>query len=221
MTVTPESVQQLISSADYGDRIRAINQLSHLDPAIAFQLLQPAITDANPRVRYSAVCRMAALGTQDLTQSLAVLRDRLHHDSELDVKAAAADALGALKIPEAFDDLHQVYYGTSDWIIQLSIVAVLGEMGDPRCWEILQDALHSSEELLRGSAISALGELGDPRAVESLLPFVTYDDWQVRFRVAQALGRLGGEEAHAALETLAGDTSDIVVQEAKQYLKEG
>ena len=218
MTVTPESVQQLISSADYGDRIRALNQLSHLDPAIAFELVQPAITDANPRVRYSAVCKVGSLGTQDLTRSLTILRDRLHNDPELDVKAAAADSLGALKLTEAFEDLHQVYYSTSDWIIQLSIVAVLGEMGDPRCWEILQDALHSNEELLRGSAISALGELGDPRAVESLLPFATYDDWQVRFRVAQALGRLGGDATRAALETLAQDTSEIVVQEAKQYL---
>ncbi|MGB6166968.1 MAG: HEAT repeat domain-containing protein, partial [Geitlerinemataceae cyanobacterium] len=154
-----------------------------------------------------------------LAKTLELLRDRLHHDSELDVKAAAADSLGALKLVEAFDDLKQVYQQSSDWIIRLSIVAALGEMGEPQAFEILQDALQSEEDLVKGAAIGALGEQGDDRAVALLLPFIDHDDWQIRFRVAQALGRLGSTEARQALQTLAGDSSEPVSREAQLSLE--
>ena len=93
MSITPESVEQLLSSDDYGDRLRGLNQLRQLDPAIAFPLLQPLLGDNNVRVRYAAVSQMANLGKQDLQTSLELLRDRLINDPETDVKAAAADAL--------------------------------------------------------------------------------------------------------------------------------
>jgi HEAT repeat protein len=94
-----------------------------------------------------------------------VLRDRLHNDSEADVQAAAADALAALKLTEAFDDLRQQYENTPEWLLKFSIVAALGEMGDPRSFEILEDALLNGEQLVKTVAISALGELGDRRAI--------------------------------------------------------
>ncbi|MDY6939537.1 MAG: HEAT repeat domain-containing protein [Cyanobacteriota bacterium] len=218
MTITPESVRQLIASENFGDRIRGINQLHHLEPAVAFEVLQPAIADANDRVRYSAVSKLASLGNQDRAASLEILRDRLQNDSELDVKAAAADALGALKLTEAFDDLQQLYQSYSDWIIRLSVVAALGAMGDGRGFEILTDALQAPEELVQSMAIGALGELGDERAIPLLLPFATYDDWQIRFRVAQALGRFDDERTREALATLAEDKSDQVAREAQGHL---
>jgi HEAT repeat protein len=218
MTITPESVRQLIESDDYGDRLSGVIKLGHIDPAIAFLLVQNLVTDPNPRVRYSAVSKLATLGTQDLAKTLELLRDRLYRDSELDVRAAAADSLGALKLVEAFDDLEQVYRQSSDWIIQLSIVAAFGEMGEPRAFEILQDALQSEEDLVKGVAIGALGELGDDRAVALLLPFIDYDDWQIRFRVAQALGHLNSADARQALQTLAADSSEPVSREAQDSL---
>ena len=218
MTITPESVRQLLASENFGERIQGINRLNQLEPAIAFELVQPVISDANDRVRYSAVSKLASLGTQDLVASLEILRDRLHNDSELDVKAAAADALGALKLTEALEDLKQLYQASSDWIIKLSVVAALGSMGDARGFEILEDALQAEEELIQSMALGALGELGDERAIPLLLPFVTCDDWQIRFRVAQALGQFDDERTREALTTLAEDKSDQVAREAKGHL---
>jgi HEAT repeat protein len=218
MTITPESVRQLLESDDYGDRLSGVTRLGHLAPEIAFSLVQLIITDPNPRVRYSAVSKLATFGTQDLAKALELLRDRLYNDTELDVKAAAADSLGALKLVEAFDDLEKVYHQSSDWIIRLSIVAALGEMGEPRAFEILQDALQSEEDLVKGAAIGALGEFGDDRAVALLLPLIHNDDWQIRFRVAQALGRFHGADVHQALQTLAADASEPVAQEAQRSL---
>ena len=219
MTITPESVKKLLDSDNFGDRIRGINQLRQIESLIAFELIKPLIDDKNTRVRYAAVSQLDTLGTQDLTTSLGLLRDRLFNDPEPDVQAAAADALGGLKLTEAFDDLEKMYHQTSEWLIQFSIVAALGELGDPRGFELLIEALQSDNNLLQTAAVGALGELGDHRAVPLLIPFATHEDWQIRYRLVQALGRLGGAEAVATLQKLAEDDLEQVAQEAKNNLQ--
>lgn len=190
-----------------------------MEEAIAFEMIQPLIVDNNVRIRYAAVSQMAILGQQDLQKSLQILRDRLFNDPETDVKAAAADALGALKLTEAFSDLEQVYQTTEEWLLKLSIVATLGEMGDPRAFDIRADALNSETDIVKTAAISSLGELGDSRGVTLLIPFATNSDWQVRYRVVQALNRLGGTEARSILESLAQDEVEQVATEAKKGLE--
>lgn len=218
MTITPESVGQLLNSEDLGDRLSGLNKVRELDRSTAFGLVKPLVEDRHPRIRYAAVSQIATLGEENLAESLELLRDRLFNDSEVDVRAAAADALGGLKITEAFEDLEQAYNQTSDWLLQFSIIAALGEMGDRRCFDLLEKALASENSLVQLTAISALGELNDDRAVPLIIPFATDSDWQVRYRVAQALGRLGGDEAQAILAKLAGDEIEQVSEEAKNYL---
>jgi HEAT repeat protein len=214
MSVTPESVKQLLSSQDFGDRLRAVNQIRQLEPAIGFELLQTAMKDGNARVRYSAVSQMDTLGSQNLELSLNLLRDLLK-DKEPDVQAAAADCLGALKLQEAFEDLQQLYHKTSEWVVQFSIIATLGALGEPRSFELLKLALESETELVKTAAISSLGELGNQEAIPLLATYITYPDWQIRYRVVQALSRLGGATASALLEKLAEDEVESVAQEAK------
>lgn len=219
MSVTPESVKQMLSSEDLGDRLRAVNQIRELEPAIAFELAQAAINDRNARVRYSAVSQMDTLGGQDLSTALSVLRDRLLNDPEPDVQAAAADCLGALKLTEAFEDLQQLYHTTPEWLVKFSIIATLGELGEPRSFELLKEALTSGNDLVQTAAISSLGELGDMEAIPLLIPYATNPDWQIRYRVVQALNRLGAPEAHSTLEALANDEVEAVAQEARNSLK--
>ena len=218
MSINPESVQQLLNSENYGDRIRGINQLRELEPSQSYEMIKPLVTDRNTRVRYAAVSQLDTLGQQDLTASLELLRDRLLNDPEPDVQAAAADAIGGLKLTDGFEDLQQVYHQTSEWLIQFSIIAALGEMGDPRSFDLLKEALTSENSLVTTAAISSLGELGDNRAVSLLVPFATDSDWQVRYRLAQALGHLGGADAQATLEKLSQDEVEQVSQEAKKNL---
>ena len=218
MTITPESVKELLSSENLGDRIRGVNQLRQLEPAIAFELVQTAINDSNPRIRYAAVSQLDTLGNQDLPKAYTILRDRLLNDSETDVQAAAAGCLGALKLTDAFEDLRRIYQTTSEWLLQLSIIAALGVFGDPRCFDLLAEALNSSTDIVKTAAIGSFGELGDLRAIPLLAPYATDPDWQIRHRVAQALGHLGGEEARNTLETLAQDRVELVAQEAQTYL---
>lgn len=219
MSVTPESAQQLLTSEDYGDRLQGLNQLRDLDPDTAFELIQPLVNDANPRVRYSAVSQLSSLGTQDRQQSLEMLRDRLQTDSEVDVRAAAADSIGALRLTEAYEDLAHLYHNTSEWLLQFSIIAALGELGDPRSFELLQHALDSDTELVRTAAIGSLGELADERALPLILPYVTSSDWQIRHRLVQALSHFDHPDAQAALSQLAQDDFDMVAAEAQTHLK--
>ncbi|MEM7770389.1 MAG: HEAT repeat domain-containing protein [Cyanobacteria bacterium P01_A01_bin.37] len=215
MDITPESVKALLDSDDYGSRINSVNQMRYLDPAIAVELLMEASVDDNARVRYAAVSQLASSGGHQRDAVASLLRTRLLTDAELDVRAAAADSISALKLVDLFDDLKDVYCQTTDWIVRMSIVAALGELGDPRGFEILQDALQSETDLIQTAAIGAFGELGDRRAVELICPLAESDDWQIRYRVVQALTALGGDEAKATLRKLSNDTVEQVAQEAR------
>ncbi|MGK7921186.1 MAG: phycobilisome degradation protein NblB [Trichodesmium sp.] len=214
-SVTPDSIQQLLISEDLGERLRGVNQLRQIEPAIAFELIQTPIKDKDTRVRYAAVSQMSILGEQNLTTSEEVLRDCLLNDPEPDVQAAAADALGALKITQAFDDLQNLYQNTPEWLVKMSIVAAVGEMGEAKAFFLLEDALKSDNELIQTMAISALGELGNPEAIPLLKPFAVHSDWQMRYRLVQALHRLGGPEAKEVIGQLSSDQVEQVAQEAK------
>lgn len=219
MSLTPDMVAQALKSEDLGDRLRAVNNLRELDPKVAFELVQGAIADSNARVRYAAVSQLSSLGEQDRDKATEILRDRLLHDPEPDVQAAAADSIGGLKLQEVFPELQQVYQQTSEWLVQFSIIATLGELGDPRGFELLRQALNAEENLLKLAAIGSLGELGDPRAVDLLKPYAASSDWQLRHRLAQALGRLGGAEARSILAQLSQDSMPEVAQTATRQLQ--
>jgi HEAT repeat protein len=217
---TPDSVQTLLNSANLGDRLHALNEMRLIDPAVAFTLIPQAVVDPNARVRYAAVSQLATLGQQNLAQALELLRDRLH-DSEADVQAAAADAIAALHLTEAFDDLQTLYQTSAEWLVQFSIVAALGEMGDQRALPLLEAALDSGHELMQLAAVGSLGELGGDRAVELLTAQIANPDTQLRHRVAQALSQIATPAARAALETLAQDPVELIAQEAKTGLAAG
>ncbi|MEM6838999.1 MAG: HEAT repeat domain-containing protein [Cyanobacteria bacterium P01_C01_bin.120] len=218
MSPTPDSIKQMIESSNLGERLSGVNQARELDPAAAYPLIVQACHDANVRVRYAAVSQMDSLGDCDRQQTLDLLRQALLNDPEVDVQAAAADALGGLKLTEAFDDLQTVYDATTEWLLKFSIVAALGEMGDTRGFDLLARAIKSDISLVSTAAIGALGELGDPRAIPLLLSYLDADDWQVRHRLAQSLGQFDTSEAKAALEQLSRDPSDTVADAAKYHM---
>lgn len=222
MAPSLEQIKQQLASEDLGQRLRAVNLLRDLDPKVAFELIQTVTSDSSARVRYAAISQFSTLGNQDKETSLTILRQTLYHDPEADVQAAAADAIGALKLEEAYDDLATAYNNTSEWIVQMSIVACLGELGVSRGFELLHQALQSDNSLVTLTAIGAMGELKDPRAIPLLLAFTDNDDWQVRHRLAQALSHYlntsQSDKVLPTLMTLANDSSEIVASTAKYYL---
>ncbi|MEO0538233.1 MAG: HEAT repeat domain-containing protein [Cyanobacteria bacterium P01_A01_bin.123] len=218
MSITPDSIREKLASSDFGDRLTAVNQMRELEPAIAFDLLSIASADDNARVRYAAISQISTVGSVDKATSTKLLRNRLTTDPEPDVQAAAADSIGALQLTEIFEDLKSVYENTTEWLVKFSIIAALGELGDIRAFELLQDALGSPNELIRTAAIGALGELGEDRAIKLLLPYVTHPDWQTRHRVVQALSNFTDDTARQALQQLTQDKSEMVAKAAEIHL---
>lgn len=219
MNTTPEAVRDLLKSEDFGQRLSAVNLIRQFEPAIAYELIQPALEDPNTRVRYAAVSQLATLGHHNTAAAHTILRDRLLKDPEPDVQAAAADSIGALKLTAAFPDLETVYHKTDQWLVQFSIIAALGELGEPQSMELLKTALQSDNDLIRTAAIGSLGELGDIQALPLLLPFINDADWQVRYRVVQALGRLNTADARKAIAALVDDPMQPVAEEARNLLQ--
>ncbi len=217
MTITPESVSALLSSESHGDRIRGVNQLRELDKPIAYELVQAPIQDRNTRVRYAAVSLMDTIGDVDLVKSLAILRNCLQ-DAEYDVKAAAADALGGLKLKESLPDLIALYHETEEWLLKLSIVAALGSMQDQRAMPLFAESLESSVELIRMTTVQAIGDMSDPAGVDLLAKVIAEPDAQIRFRVAEALGKIGGGPAQELLKQMANDTDPQVAEQAQAFL---
>ena len=81
---TPDSVKELLESNNFGDRLRGVNHLRQLDPAIAYELIKPSVTDENVRVRYAAVSQLASLGGQNPSEATSLLKAALF-DPEPDV----------------------------------------------------------------------------------------------------------------------------------------
>jgi len=218
MATTLESLKQKLLSAELGDRMRVMGEARALSIPERFQLACLAKNDPNARIRYEAISQLSSLGQEDLSASLEILRDRLLNDPETDVRAAAADSIGALKLTAAFADLISAYQASNEWLMQFSVIAALGELGDPRGYQVLEVALAHPEGLVRMAAIGALGELGDPRAVDLLIPLAQHPDWDVRHRVVQALAQLGGDRALSSLQELAKDQAPQVADAAKSYI---
>ncbi|MEM6424909.1 MAG: HEAT repeat domain-containing protein [Cyanobacteria bacterium P01_D01_bin.128] len=221
MTITSDSVREKLASEDFGERITAVNQMRALEPAIAFELLSIASADSNARVRYAAVSQLSGVGHHNKDSAAELLRDRLISDPEPDVQAAAADSIGALKFTQLFESLRAVYDATPEWLVKFSIIAALGELGEPKAFELLKEAMGSTNELVKTAAIGALGELGDERAIELLIPYATHPDWQTRHRVVQALNHFAqNATAQDVLQQMTQDDSEIVAQTAKTHLEQ-
>lgn len=215
MEISIEDVTKRITSERASDRISAALDLRFVSPEDALPLLRNAAKDSIAIVRvYTAV----TLGKQKAPGSFEILIDMLG-DIDSAVRAEAAGSLGSLGEKRGFEYLEATYQQEADWLVRYSIVVALGQLKDPRSFDILCNALKSTAELARNAAISALGEIGDPRALEQLFPFISDSSPEVRRRVAQALGKLGDPAAQSALTYLTKDEDSSVCEAAKLALQ--
>jgi len=208
----------LLASADLGDNLRAVNQARYLEPALCWLVLSQAAQHENARVRYAAISQMGGLKLTDPSPIAACLRQALASDLEFDVRAAAAASLGDLKYPDTLADLLAAYDREQEWLVQFSIIAALGELGDPGAFDLVATTLTSGNELVRTAAIAALGDLGDERAVPLLANWLGDPDWQLRYRLAIALGQIGTPTAQDLLRQLTGDPDHRVAQQAQSLV---
>lgn len=195
--IPPEEVRALLSSADYVDRISALNRSRALGDERLGILLDLVRSDPNAQVRYLAVAQLIDAGADDKAAVLDVVRDVMANDAETSVRAGAADVVCGLRLVEAYDDLLACYEANADWMVKMSVVAGLGELGDPRAYEFLVGVLEGEDVsgmgMLHTAAVGALGELGDPRAVDVVRGWMDSEDGMMRDRATDAYKQLTGE----------------------------
>lgn len=133
--------QALEKDESYAVRKTAAEVLGRIDDASATQALLAGVKDPDTRAREAVFDAMGAKKRKDVGATVLLGASNERHPR---VRAAAARALGKLKVQGAFE----------------ALVALL--------------VVGSDQEAVRTGAIDGLKSLGDARAVEHVLPFLDY-----------------------------------------------
>lgn len=123
------------------------------DPSVA--PLLGALGDPDPSVRHYLAFTLGFFDDPRVTEPLLGL---FRSDGDVDVRCAAAEALGRRETMEAIDPLLAALGGTDPRVRQSSAYA-LGLIGDPRAREALEKAKGDSDELVRFFAEDALVQI--------------------------------------------------------------
>uniref|UniRef100_A0A7S2ZH45 Uncharacterized protein n=1 Tax=Rhodosorus marinus TaxID=101924 RepID=A0A7S2ZH45_9RHOD len=191
-----DDVMQLLTSDDKVDRLKGVNMARELDPAEGLNLLSMAAMDPDMNVRYATVSQLSVAGLADPEKTLELLRDLVPKETDMSVKAAAADAMCAIGLPEAFDDVEAIYHETKDSLVKFSIAAGLGELGNLKAFDLLKGILEdeASDDLLKVAALGSLGDLKAPGTAEIVEPFLEAEDASVKARAEATMSILKPEE---------------------------
>ncbi|MEX2572452.1 MAG: HEAT repeat domain-containing protein [Gemmatimonadota bacterium] len=134
------------------------------------------------------------------------LRDAIRDGRQPRRRNAARSALARLAAPDALtrdaglETLAQLARRTPDADVRLLATTALGESGNGRARETLEQALSDPEPNVAAAAAEALGILGDGRAVPALAVSTRSDPIWVRTAAALALGRIGDPRGLPALD---------------------
>lgn len=172
-------------------RVEAIRVLAFLRVGVAVPALGRLVNDQRPDVQRESVW---ALGQIRDVRAVETLSRVLTSSPRLELRDAAAQALGSLRDPEAAEALIAAWKG-AEAKTKAPIVSALGQIGDPIATKVLIEALRSRDDVTRLEAINGLEAVG-------------------------ALEPKEGRKARAALAALAADptTSPLVKRRALSVL---
>jgi HEAT repeat protein len=135
----------------------------------------------------SPPARISALDVLGRTRSLKavpLLRASLR-DSNADVRARAAHALGLIGDADSLDDL-MAALGDADWPVRAMAAKALGRLAAPRAIPALCEALKDRQWWVRANAGEALRNLG-PGGRDALIRMLDADDTYARHQAVEQL----------------------------------
>jgi len=191
--------------AFWGVRAEDAAALGRIATSDAFDALDVALRDGDPRVRAAAARAAASLppSRADATLQAALARE----ESEL-VVAACFRSLGAVRAPSAFETLARGLQRSSHADrIRIAALDGLGALQDGRALPLaLEHVGEGRASVVRVAAVSALRALGRGQRVAStrLTALLEDGDPRVRGAAAEALGALGDPRARGHLREALG-----------------
>ena len=208
----------MLDSDDKVTKIQAIHLLAELATEAAIQVLQPQAGDPCDDVRAAVI---QALGNNSDNYSTREIREKAVdiaimglEDTNLSVRAFAADTLAKFKDPRAVDALLTVITSRTeetagesedvgsptarkkkeeDVLPVVSALLALGEIEDRKVApEIIKKAKDDNLEV-RKAALKALGILDDPRGEDCLIEALASGNARIRMQAAESLGNIKRE----------------------------
>jgi len=176
-------LQGLLDDPAWDVRAAAAIALGRAGDSSAVPLLRDLAVMDPPSLRRRAAMALARLAEPDAVDPLIETLWSRDESEQLD----AIRALGQLGDGAATEALMAVF---PDDHVRYRVVLALGQMRDPRLFELLaHTALRDPTDDARANAIAALGQLGDPRAVPVIASTIRVSSCE-RYAAA-ALGALG------------------------------
>ncbi|MBI4423946.1 MAG: HEAT repeat domain-containing protein [Elusimicrobia bacterium] len=192
---------------DWDRRRSAVEQAGRPANDAAVPYLGAVVLGLNedPRVRVAAAVALARIGHPS---SARFLGEALRGDPEVDVRFAAALALGA-GFEGTAGSLCRSLREDGSWWVRYAAAVALGRAAGPGGEEPLAEAAAGDAAWqVRLEATRALGSIRSPRSAKALARPLADPDPGVRAAAAMALGEVGGEPALRALQAALGEETD-------------
>jgi len=179
-----------------------------------------ALGDPNPNVRKIAIGNLWESTDPSL---LTPFRTALNEDASIEVRTAAADALGRFvlltELEDLFleesnqivDDLLSTLNSSIHPALHRACIESLGFSSREDAQATIADAYHSGDEELIQSALLAMGRSANPVWRPEILEELQHPSPQIRAAAARAAGELELHDATQPLVELLEDVSDEVV----------
>ena len=240
-TVARTMLRELITSSDAGARLEALKALAADGDDEALGLLkQPADGGRLPEMFALAAIGeersirglIAQLGTgigsrRPIVEALGRSRNplaippltKLLTDESLDLRSAAATALGRLGAKETVSAMVPLLMESQPFSVRFSAAGALHRLGDPRGTTFLRKNLASDHEMVRGQAAEELAAVeGDTSWVPVAKQLIASPDPEMRLLAARLIARQDEAQARAVLENLMTEQNPAIREAAGHAL---
>jgi HEAT repeat protein len=177
-----EPVIAMLDDPDSKVRTSAAAALKKFGKAAHAPMLE-AYRGGEARARFVLLSALGRIKTPSISELLIAALD----DPQVEIRLEAARVLGVRKDQRAVPRLLQAVEEGGSY--QFFYIQTLGEIGDPRAFEPLQNLLAAPEFMLRREVVTALRKIDNPRAVDLF---------------HEQLEELPGDEGDRLAHTLAG-----------------
>ncbi|NJM74953.1 MAG: HEAT repeat domain-containing protein [Acaryochloridaceae cyanobacterium RU_4_10] len=190
----------------------AITALRHYDADVAVPLLANRLDDPELIVRSFVVM---GLGHKRTPEAFDLLVKILSHERDANVRGEAANSLSRYG-KESLPYLMQAFDANPNWLVQVSILAVVAELDCPNeVYDLCDKSLDSSDAIVQCMGIEYLGFLeGSIRhadALDLLLVWAESENWMIRRQVALSLAAFEDSYAQKTILRLRQDPDHRVV----------
>ncbi len=212
-----------LSSEERRQLVNALLEMAEEDPLYDFRaIFRWLLADAQPEVRATAIHGL----WED--ESPALIRPLLHmlqHDPDVNVREAAAIALGRYVLAGELGDLPMrevtpvveallqvVQNSEEDIDVRRRALESIAFIDEPHVRDLIEAAYYHPDTRMQVSAVFAMGRSGNTRWASYVLTELESPDPELRYEAALAAGNLELADAIQPLRRLIEEDKDVEIQ---------